>query len=195
MIKPLPPRVLATGFTLIELMVTVAVLGIVSAVVINATGSEWRRERVNSVAIDLAGWLEAVRASSQRLGGSGCTVTFSSGGSLAAGAEIARVVPAACAPTSPVSTNDANARAFLLPAFADGPDRYGIALAPASPTTLSFTPRNSISATADTSIKVHLAGSSQLRCVLLTATIGLIRIGSNGAAADSSASCTSFTVF
>ncbi|MCT0230530.1 prepilin-type N-terminal cleavage/methylation domain-containing protein [Synechococcus sp. CS-1324] len=189
-----PPRLVASGFTLIELMVTVAVLGIVSAVVINATGSEWRRERVNGVAIELAAWLEAVRSSSQRLGGNGCTVTFSSG-TLAAGAEIARVAPAACAPTSPVSTNDANARAFRLPAVADGPDRYGVALAPANPTTLSFTPRNSVSATVNTDLKVHLAGTTQLRCVRLTPTLGLIQIGSNGAAASSAANCTSYAVF
>lgn len=62
------------GFTVMELMITVAILGILSAVVIDAGLREWRREQVNSVVLELAGWLQTVRRVA--LKGSSCTVTL-----------------------------------------------------------------------------------------------------------------------
>ena len=53
---------------------------------ISASGDSWRRERVNAVAIELAGWLDTVRRASTK--GNACQVTIS-GGSLPAGATLA----------------------------------------------------------------------------------------------------------
>lgn len=78
------------GFTLTELMVTVAVLGILSGVVINVGWREWRREQVNSVVLELAGWLQMVRRGA--LTGNSCQVTITPA-AYAAGDLLAQVSP------------------------------------------------------------------------------------------------------
>lgn len=70
--KLLPFR--KTAFSLTELMVTVAVLGILGSIVIQVSGQEWRRERILAVQVDLVGWLEAVRRAALRNGA--CQVRF-----------------------------------------------------------------------------------------------------------------------
>lgn len=76
------------GYTVVELMVTVAILGILSAVVIDVGWREWRREQVNSVVLELASWLQSVRRAA--LKGNSCLVTIQSG-SLASGAQLAQI--------------------------------------------------------------------------------------------------------
>lgn len=186
-----PPRPLAaSGFTLTELIVTIAVIGLVFGISTTTIGSEWTRGRVNLVAMDLASWLEGVRSASTRQSGSTpCVVTFNTG-SLAPGAEMARVTPAGCAPTSPVSATVNTARAIVVPSII-GNNTFAIALNPSSPTTVTFTPRGSVSATADTDYRINF--NNQQRCVQLTATLGLLRIGSGSVAPGNP--CTTFNAF
>jgi prepilin-type N-terminal cleavage/methylation domain-containing protein len=90
--SPFPsPR--SGGFSLVELLVVTLIVGILATVGISVSDTDWRRERVNAAALDLAGWLEAVRRQSVR--GQGCVVTLVSNNSLAAGANIATAAPAA----------------------------------------------------------------------------------------------------
>ncbi len=44
-----------SGFTLAELIAIVVIISVLSSVVIVTSGSEWRRDRVNAVAVDFAG--------------------------------------------------------------------------------------------------------------------------------------------
>lgn len=55
-----------SGFTLVEAIVTVAILGIVSAIAIPSFAFVLRRERVNAVALEAAGWLEEARSQSAK---------------------------------------------------------------------------------------------------------------------------------
>lgn len=183
-----------SGFTLIELMLTASLIGLVLSIGVYTVGREWRRERVNTVAIEYADWLEAIRAASIRQPGSTpCVITFTATtGALAENAELARVAPASCAPTSPDSANNASARAFLIRSLRSSSDTYTVALNPPSLTTLTFSPRGTVSATADTDMRIQLTGTTDMRCVRLTATIGLIRIGSGSTTASD---CTSYTVY
>lgn len=62
----------ASGFTLSELLVTIVILGVLSAIGVGSILTELRTVRVESAANELAGWLGAVRRSSER--GIGCRV-------------------------------------------------------------------------------------------------------------------------
>jgi Tfp pilus assembly protein FimT len=171
---------------LMELMITLAVLGIVTGITVTLAGSEWRRERVNTVAIELASWLEAIRQSSLRQPGTApCVVSFHTSSPVSNGAVLATVAPASCSPES----------SFTVSGLADNGDSFAVALTPATPSSLSFSPRGSISATADTDLRLLLVGTGQMRCVRLTATLGLIRIGSNSAATGTGDSCTTYVVY
>ncbi len=65
MARPLPRR-RNRGYTLVELMVIVAVLGILAAIAVPSFLFVLRRERVNALAFEIAGWLEASRSIAAR---------------------------------------------------------------------------------------------------------------------------------
>ena len=84
------------GYTITELLVIVAVLGIIGSVVLNGIGSrEWQRRRVNAVAVELNGWMEAVRRAA--LKGTGCEITLIINTPIRSGGEIARASPVSTA--------------------------------------------------------------------------------------------------
>lgn len=123
------------GFTLIELLVVVAVVGILSAVGIAASGNDWRRERVNAVAIELSGWLDAVRRTS--LKGNACQVTIG-GGNLTAGATLATASELVTNPSNdPIPNNCLTGQPMRISGSL-GNSTYVIA--PAGVTSFKFTP-------------------------------------------------------
>lgn len=89
----------SAGFSLPELLVIVVILGAIGAVGIQGFFFLVRRARVQSVAVEVAGWLEQVRnaaadeVTANNLQG-GCVVTFDTG-DRSAGQQIA-AVDAAC---------------------------------------------------------------------------------------------------
>lgn len=179
-------RVRSRGFTLLEMIISTAVMVVVLATVVSLSGREWRRERLNAVAIELAGWLEAIRTASTRQPGSNpCVVTFSTATSAVNGSVLATVAPASCSPQS----------SFTIKGIAGSTSTFQMARTPSTPSTVSFSPRGSISASSDTDLRILLAGTGQMRCVRLTGTVGLIRLGSRSDATDTSVDCSSYTVF
>lgn len=185
---PRPRRFQPVGFTLMELMVVVAIIGIINGLTIAFSSNEWQRERVNAAALALAGWLEEVRASALREtsdnpAAGGCVVSVSTLSNAAAGDVLASVSPASCASTV----------SLVLPGVINGSDRYDAATSNAS--TITFTPRGSVTSSTDAVVKIFLRGSRQLRCVRVSAILGLVRVGSNTAATSSADSCTDYSRF
>ena len=164
----------AFGFSTIELMVTVAVLGIVAAVVIPANQVQWRGERANAAALELTSWLEVIARTPDQTGTT-CDVTITTGNNRAAGATLATVTPNTCAPES----------TLRLPGSVLGASTYNVG---ASTTTFSFTPRGAVSPT-NIQVRFSIDGLEPVRCVQLTGLLGLPRLGSNNASGNVSTAC------
>lgn len=75
----------------------------------------------------------------------------------------------------------------------NGSDRYDAATSNGS--TITFTPRGSVTSSSDAVVKIFLRNSRQLRCVRVSAILGLVRVGSNAAATSSADSCTDYSRF
>lgn len=180
-------RTRTTAFSLTELMVAVAIIGLINGVTIAIGAQGWQRERLNAVALDLVGWLEEVRGNSLRQtsdnpAAGGCVVTVNSLTSAAVTTALATVSPSVCA-TTPT---------LIIPGSTSTADRYDTTTNAA---TITFTPRGSVTSNGDTVIKVFLRGSSQLRCVRVSAILGLVRIGSNSSATSTADSCSDYSRF
>lgn len=180
-----PPR---GAFSLMELMVVVAIIGVINGLTIAFTGNEWQRERVNAVALGLAGWLEevrgnALRETSENPAAGGCVITVNSLSNATAGTVLASVSPNTCA--SPAT--------FMIPGVVNSADRYDTATSNAE--RIEFTPRGSVTSSTDAVVKIFLRGSRQLRCVRVSAILGLVRVGSNAAASSSADACSDYSRF
>lgn len=168
-------------------MVVIAIIGLLNGLAVAFTGGEWQRERVNTVALGLAGWLEEVRGNALREisadpAAGGCVVSVSSLSNAVAGTSLASVVPTTCASTA----------SFVITGVSSGGDRYDTAT---NAGTITFTPRGSVTTSTDAVVKIFLRGSRQLRCVRVSAILGLVRVGSNAAASSSADSCTDYSRF
>lgn len=148
------------GYSLTELMVVVVVIGILSGVVIDAGIRDWRRERVNTVIVELAGWLETVRRDALR--GRSCTVTINAG-SLAPGGQLAN---SDCRGTFSITAITGN-HAFEVTSNVEN---------------LTFTPAGTLFPARPNEspavITVRLADDPEpQRCVELDGLLGLISVG------------------
>ena len=198
------------AFTLLELLVVVAILGVLSSVVIASGFQSLERSKINAVAVELAGWLTAIRAKNS----SGCYVDYvgataaplevsrtatDPGVTFASGAEVLKFrVDTDCA--DPSSDSSGAKAPFRLPANVGG----GYTLRLYDP--IIFSPRGTI-AMADnyednpptvvttSHIKIFHADSRLLRCIRIRYWTGIIEIGSNSNATAISDDCTSFDRF
>lgn len=169
------------GFTMTELLITVAVFTTIAGAAWQISANEMRREEVNSIAVELGGWLKSIQASAQTRPGStatslgdGCAITFSGadGSSASPGAVLATVVPAAC-----LAQNS-----FAIPGGTGSNRTFRVAISGGSgddSNQVFFTPRGTVTATENVVVRIRLAGSPLTRCVRVGATLGQIQIGSN----------------
>jgi len=161
------------GFTIPEIMVTAAIIGIVSSISIIESGNAYNRDRLNQASLLLKGWLLELANQPDKVGQS-CAVTISTG-AITTGGQIASVSPSTCS-NSPVLRMPGD---FSSLKFNVG----------ATNTTWSFTRRNAIDSTNDVIIKFSLNGYTALRCVRVQALSGLLRLGRNKATSDVTATC------
>lgn len=174
-----------TGFTLIELMVTVAVIGILSGITISQSLATWRDAQVSDLTLQLAGWLEQISRAPEASrapdgNAASCRVVFTTG-TVPNGAVIATVtsIPAGASPPC------APEASFTVPTrFGNQQISVG-----ASTASVVFTPRQSITSTSDIQIRLALLGQAPVRCVRLSAVLGLIRIGRNDGSSATGTDC------
>jgi len=176
------------GFSLPELMVGVAIVGLMLALATDQLLQFQRRERVNAVAMSMVGWLSMVSRTALRLNadstdGSGCQVTFSSG-TVTPGNTVLEV----SAETSSECRTLLGAQAVLKldPMMTNG---LSVQLLP-SATTLTYTRRALTTSTAAQSVKLAVGGARPIRCIDIDSLSGTLRIGrDNTSTSLAAASC------
>jgi len=172
------------GFSLTQLSITVAIISILSGITISNSLTSWHDAQAAELALQLAGWLEQISRAPE-VNGATCTVTFArgiTGGiTLNNGAELATVTsnpPNASPPCSPEPT-------FTVPT------RFGAhqISAGASAANVVFTPRTAITSPIDIQVRLALLNQAPVRCVRLSAVLGLLRIGRNDASSSTTTNC------
>lgn len=130
-----------------------------------------------AAANELAGWLDSVQRRSQLTAGQGCTVTFvvPNDSPLQTGDVMAQVTPSSCALARPV-----------VPSPALGVLRIVPLLMPGSTNPITFTTRGTVTATTDTVVRLRADGSAAIRCVRISAVLGIVSVGSTTDASPSS---------
>ena len=188
-----PPRP-QQGFSLVEALVVVLIIGTVGTLSFGALQREHHRNNALSAANDIAGWLEANRRNSER--GTACQITFTppSSGSLASTAT--QLATSALYPSTATSALADQCRTSKpLRLESTSPNlRFRVAVDPVSE--LVFTPRGTIfnpaagatngAFSADIHISINAANSGStftpMYCVRIRPPMGEIDVIADGSA-------------
>jgi Tfp pilus assembly protein PilE len=179
----------ADGFALPELMMIVVLIGILSTTAtITTQRARFERQRaaLNSTVRDLGLWLDQVRSIAAN--GTVCTVTLTNNSSLAGGATLASVSPAACSVLgSTTLTIDSAAAAVAGP--------FGATPSPSATLVISNTgvvlPASTSSLDGFNALEMRLSSTAAnlRRCIAISDRTGSLRFG----AASSSGGTCSYT--
>jgi Tfp pilus assembly protein PilE len=156
------------GFTLPEMIITVAALMVISGASVALSQVGLQREEINQVAVGLVDWLMVVQRGAQRTT-TGCTVTFSSGASMAAGSVLAQVSPATCNPESSFKVAALSQSRTLSAAISSTPVS----------STAGFTPRGTTTLASSMTLTLRQNGRPLTRCVRIQAVSGFLTVGSS----------------
>ncbi|MFQ6537796.1 MULTISPECIES: hypothetical protein [Aphanothece] len=188
------------GYSLAELLVIVVILGLAAAISTAGLFSVIRRERINSVALEIAGWIERTRnlaarevASNEELGG--CEISFVANG-LSGPYDAANptLATTSCANDTAV---DLDASGNVAPPLRLPPGFEGEIFMNTTSSNIVFTPRGTWSLDSDGSlgdfqIKIVLGGSGPMRCIRLSTMLAAVDIGVANTA-DTSDDCANFS--
>jgi type II secretory pathway pseudopilin PulG len=156
---------LSQGFSIVDLVVVVTIVGILAGLTLAASFQAQRREQVNALTIGLAGWLEEVRRSALR--GSACDVQLTSG-TVSGSATVAQLVGTPIPETCSTINNP-----FRLPEAALGAS-YTIT---ASPSSFAFTPRGTKFPSTNVLITITRNNNGPARCIQLNGLLGNLEMG------------------
>ena len=173
------------GFTLLELMIVVSIIGLLAALVVPEANRSLQRSKINEVALELAGWLESLRINNTS--DVSCVATFNQAAVQPLG------VSTILYTISSVQQSGTN---VLAPSCTQYIDNFRIGLSGvsgtfrvASPATFQFTRRGNIIAANTNDIRIFLVGSTFLRCLRPQVLLGTISIGQNNNATDEMDEC------
>lgn len=153
------------GFTLMELMVTMAVAGILSGIALSSMSQPWRRQRLDTAAKELTAWLEQRRIQAIQTS-SNCIISIN-----ASQAQLAAASDNSCGEFGLLDLRNSttNSQSLNLNSTDDVDE-------------LLFTPRGTSTTAAELSLR--LPGESRQRCINITSPLGLIRLGQRSSASD-----------
>lgn len=174
------------GFSLPELLVAMAIAGILSGIGFALFQRQWQSERTKAAGRELAARLDELRRRAQQKAGA-CHVAID--------AAATTLGPAASNTSACGDFGVLNLRAAVqagddLVLCIQALDSSAACTTATSGSTLVFTPRGT--ATTAALLRLHRAGDSHDRCVAVVAPLGLIR---SGRAAADGGSCTYGTAF
>ena len=150
------------GFTLLELLVVVAILGVIGGLGLPAMIHNYKKAQVNDLTTGLAGWLQEVRSK-----GSSCEVIISTG-NIAEGGTVARVGSAPIPDTCNVANNP-----YVLAKSVLGAS-YEIS---ATPESFWFTPRGTKFPRTDVLVTIAMTNNGLVRCLQLNGLFGDLEMG------------------
>lgn len=156
------------GFSLSELLIVTAIVGIFAGLAIPIGIRQWQRERVNGMAVQLAGWIETVRRASLR--GTSCAITVTSG-NVSANDIVAQTSDDDavagdnnCLDSNPLRVNANSNMAFSLSSSPEG--------------TFGYTPRGTFwSVSSPVVITLTLSSGGPSRCVQISGLLGVVEVG------------------
>lgn len=158
------------GFSLLELLVVVAILGLLAGMGIPALIQNQKKEQVNALTTGLAFWLLEVRTSALR--GSTCEVLIRNA-TIKDGQPVASISGEPIPETCFIANNP-----YQLPEPAKGA-AYEIAVTANNEQIngFAFTPRGSKFPSTDVLITVAMANNGPARCIQLNGLLGNLEIG------------------
>lgn len=170
----------SAGFSLLEIVAAVAIIGIAASMTLAMNMRSLRREQLNAAAIGLAGWLEEVRRSA--LKGNPCQVTIAANSGAAVGTTLASAVEI---PLSGATARPDRCRANAPYTVPNELNAMRIAMSPAQQFT--FGSLGTVAPSSDKELVLSLlnpAGQVELRrCIRMRGMLGFIEVGNHSGSA------------
>ena len=157
------PQSADQGFTLTELMVTMAVAGILSGIALSSMSQPWRRQRLDTAAKELTAWLEQRRIQAIQTS-SNCIISINT-----SQAQLAAASDNNCGEFGLLNLRNTTTNSQSLKLEST----YGTN----DVDELLFTPRGTSTTAAELRLSLSLPGESRQRCINITSPLGLIRLG------------------